>query len=296
MRGKMGIEIKNLGFSYGDLNIFKNVTLDIAESELTCILGPNGVGKSTFMYCMNKLLKPTEGTVLIDGKDVTQMSFKELSKIMSFIPHSEDATFAISVMDTVLMGRHPHAGAILTKHDLRIAAENIKLLGVADLSNRMFNETSAGQRQRIMIARGLTQEPKFLLLDEPTANLDVRYQMTVMRMLRDIAHVKKIAVIVICHDLNVTSAFADRILLMHKGGIYADGTPKEVLTRENVKKVYGVDCEISALQGRPHIALLDGPELDSHIAEIAEMLASDNDDTVVKDSDLEKIEENFLKE
>ena len=245
MRGKMGIEIKDLGFSYGDLNIFKNVTLDIEESKLTCILGPNGVGKSTFMYCMNKLLKPTEGQVLIDGRDVTQISFKELSKIMSFIPHSEDATFAISVMDTVLMGRHPHAGAILTKRDLRIAAENIKLLGVANLANRMFNETSAGQRQRIMIARGLTQEPKFLLLDEPTANLDVRYQMMVMRMLRDIAHVKKIAVIVICHDLNVTSAFADRILLMHKGGIYADGTSEEVLTRENVKTVYGVGYKTS---------------------------------------------------
>ena len=292
----MGIEINNLGFSYGDLNIFRNVTLDIKESELTCILGPNGIGKSTFMYCMNKLLKPTEGTVLIDGKDVTQMSFKELSKIMSFIPHSEDATFAISVMDTVLMGRHPHAGAVLTKHDLKIAAENIKLLGVADLANRMFNETSAGQRQRIMIARGLTQEPKFLLLDEPTANLDVRYQMTVMRMLRDIAHVKKIAVIVICHDLNVTSAFADRILLMSKGGIYADGTAEEVLTRENVKTVYGVDCEISTLQGRPHIALLDGPELDSHIAEIAEMLLADKDNAIVNDNDVEKIEENLLKE
>ena len=292
----MPIEINNLGFSYGDLNIFKNVTLEIADAELTCILGPNGVGKSTFMYCMNKLLKPTEGYVKVGDKDVTETSFKELSKIMSFIPHSEETTFGMSVMDTVLMGRHPHAGAILTKHDLKIAAENIKLLGVSELSNRMFNETSAGQRQRIMIARGLTQEPKYLLLDEPTANLDVRYQMTVMKMLRDIAHVKKIAVIVICHDLNVTSAFADRILLMHKGGIYADGTAEEVLTRENVKTVYGVDCEVGTLQGRPHIALLDGPELDSHIAEIAELLAADNDTTVVKDSELEKEEEKIMEE
>ena len=292
----MGIEIKNLGFSYGSTNIFKDITLDIEESKLTCILGPNGVGKSTFMYCMNKLLKPTEGQVLIDGRDVTEISFKELSKIMSFIPHSEDATFAISVMDTVLMGRHPHAGAILTKHDLKIAAENIKLLGVAELSNRMFNETSAGQRQRIMIARGLTQEPKFLLLDEPTANLDVKFQMLVMRMLRDIARVKNIAVIVICHDLNVTSMYADRILLMHKGGIFADGTAEEVLTRENVKTVYGVDCEISTLQGRPHIALLDGDELDSHIEEVYNAMMEDNDNTIVKDSDLEKEEMKAIEE
>ena len=290
----MGIEVRNLGVSYGNHCVFKNINLDINEANLTCILGPNGVGKSTFIYCLNKLLKPTEGTVMINGKDVTQTSFKELSKIMSFVPHSEEATFSMSVMDTVLMGRHPHAGAILTKHDLKIAAENIKLLGIADLSNRMLDELSAGQRQRAMIARGLSQEPKILLLDEPTANLDVKYQMLVMKMLRDIARIKNITVIVICHDLNVTSMYADRIILMHNGGVYADGTSEEVLTAENVKKVYGVDCEVSTLQGRPHVALRDGKEVDSHIIDLSEIVGDDG--CAVNDKDIEEIENELSNE
>ncbi|MCQ2085564.1 MAG: ABC transporter ATP-binding protein [archaeon] len=274
----MKIEVRDLEFSYGDINIFKDINLDINQSELTCILGPNGVGKSTFMFCINKLLKPTGGKVLLDGKDVAETSFKELSKIMSFVPHSEDATFSLSVMDTVLMGRQPHAGAVLTKKDLKIAAENIKLLGITELSNRGFNELSAGQHQRAMIARGRTQETQILLLDEPTANLDVRYQMLVMRMLRDIARVKKISVIVICHDLNVTSLYADRIILLSKGGVYADGTSEEVLTADNIREVYGVESEIIEKQGRPHIILKDSDSLDSHIEEIAnDMLGNEYD-------------------
>ena len=290
----MGIEVRNLGVSYGDHCVFKDISLDINEANLTCILGPNGVGKSTFMYCLNKLLKPTEGTVTIDGKDVANTSFKELSKIMSFVPHSEDTTFSMSVMDSVLMGRHPHAGAVLTKHDLRIAAENIRLLGISDLSNRALDELSAGQRQRAMIARGLTQEPKILLLDEPTANLDVKFQMLVMKMLRDIARIKNITVIVICHDLNVTSMYADRIILMYNSGVYADGTSEEVLTAENVRHVYGVDCEVSTLQGRPHIALRDGREVDSHILDISEEAVED--DLLISEKDIEEAETELLNE
>ncbi len=265
----MEIKFNDMSFAYGDVKVLNDISLSIGTSELTCILGPNGVGKSTLMYCMNKLLEPTSGSVTIDGRDIKEIPLRDMAKIMSFVPHAEEAVFSMSVMDTVLMGRHPHSGLNMTSKDMRIAAENIKLLGIESLSMREFDELSAGQHQRVMIARGLTQEPQFLLLDEPTANLDVKYQMLVMKLLKDIARIKKIAVVVICHDLNVTSMYADRIVLLGPGGrIYADGKSDEVLTEEMIKTVYGIDAKVTTLQDHPHIALLDGPDLDSHIDEI----------------------------
>ncbi len=261
----MEIRLENLSFSYGSTPIFNDINLVIDKPELVCILGPNGAGKSTLMHCMNKLQTPTAGAVYLDGKDLKTYSLKELAKLVSFVPHSEDTTFSMSVLDTVMMGRMPHAGTMMSQEDVLIAAENIKLLGMQDFAMQGFDELSAGQHQKVMIARSLTQEPQVMLLDEPTANLDVKYQMLVMRLLRDVAKLKGITVITICHDLNVTSMYADRVVMLYDHHIYADGTPAEVLTEENIKILYGIDCQIIDVQGRPHIALLDGDELDSHL-------------------------------
>lgn len=261
------IKLENLGFAYDQKMIFRNVNVTIDKPELVCILGPNGTGKSTLMHCLNKLSVPTEGRVLLDGHDLQEFSLKDLSKIISFVPHQEDTTFSMTVLDTVLMGRIPHSGNLMTSDDVRIAAENIKLLGMQSFAMHNFDELSAGQHQKVMIARSLAQEPRIMLLDEPTANLDVKYQMLVMRMLRDVAKLKGITVITICHDLNVTATYADRILMLYDGSIYADGKVDEVLTHDNIVRLYGIDCEVMQLQGRPHIALLDGDELDSHLDE-----------------------------
>jgi iron complex transport system ATP-binding protein len=261
----MEIKLDNLSFSYGSTPIFKDINLVIDKPELVCILGPNGAGKSTLMHCMNKLQTPTSGTVYLDGKDLASYSLKELAKLVSFVPHSEDTTFSMTVLDTVLMGRMPHTGTIMSQEDVLIAAENIKLLGMQDFAMHGFDELSAGQHQKVMIARSLTQEPKVMLLDEPTANLDVKFQMLVMRLLRDVARLKGITVVTICHDLNVTSMYADRVVMLYDHRIYADGTPREVLTVDNIRTLYGIECQIIDIQGRPHIALLDGDELDSHL-------------------------------
>ena len=262
----MPIDIENLVFGYNEKIILNDISLQIQDCKLTCVLGPNGVGKSTLMYCINKLQKLNSGKISFDGTDLAEVKMKDMAKLFSFVPHSEDDVFSMSVFDTVLMGRHPHSGFSMTQKDLDIAAENIRLLGVEELSMRRFDELSAGQHQRVMIARGLTQEPKVLMLDEPTANLDVKYQMLVMKMLRDITRLKNITVLVICHDLNVTSLFADDIILLSGGKVYAQGTSEEVLTAENVEHVYGVKCEVTTVQGRPHIVLLDGDYLQTNIA------------------------------
>jgi len=263
----MEIKVEDLHLSYGDKEVLKGIDFTLDKPELTCILGPNGVGKSTLVFCINKLLKPTGGRVTIDGVDVKDINVKDMAKFLSFVPHNEDTTFSMSVMDTVLMGRHPHLGERSHDEDLRIAAENIKLLGIEDLAMQGYDQLSAGQHQKVMIARGLTQEPQILILDEPTANLDVRYQMIVMRLLRDLAYYKKIIILVICHDLNVTARYADRIIMLHEGKLFADGTAEETLTAKNIQTLYNVECEVTTHMGRPHVALIDSDDLDLHIEE-----------------------------
>jgi iron complex transport system ATP-binding protein len=247
------IRASNLGVCYGDIRIWKDINLEITEPGLVGILGPNGVGKSTFMYTLNKILEPTEGDVTIGGKNVKELDYKDLAKIMAYVPQQSNETFAMSVLDTVLMGRYPISGFTTAEEDVKVATRCLKMMGITDLAMRNFNELSAGQHQKVMIARGLAQEPQILMLDEPTANLDIYHQIYVMKLLRDIAKEKNIIVLVICHDLNVASRFADRLILLSRGKIVADGSSKDVITAENIKQVYNMDSEVLMVDDRPYV-------------------------------------------
>lgn len=247
------IEAKDLGVCYGDIRIWKDINLEMMEPGLIGILGPNGVGKSTFMYTLNKILEPTEGHVYLDGQDIKEMDYKDVAKIIAYVPQRSNETFSMSVLDTVLMGRYPISGFTTTEEDVKVAIRCLKIMGITDLAMRNFNELSAGQHQNVMIARGLAQEPKILMLDEPTSNLDVYHQLYVMKLLRDVAKENGIIVLVICHDLNIASRFSDRIILLSKGKIAADGTASEVMTSQNIKDVYGIDADVMEVDGRPYI-------------------------------------------
>ena len=250
------IDIEDLGVSYGDTCIWKNINLTLSEPGLVSILGPNGVGKTTLVKCINKLLKPKSGRVLVDGTDVQTLSLPELARIMAFVPNSSTSVFSMSVAEAILIGRHPRAGWTTSEKDIEVVDETIRLLGLEEYSDRDIRELSAGQLQRVLIARGLVQEPEILILDEPTSNLDVRYQMDVMRFLKDYAREKGILVLMVCHDLNITAAYADRVVLMHNGGIFADGKASDVLTEENIETVYRVKARVMEIEGTYHIALL----------------------------------------
>ncbi len=253
----MRLVIDGIEFGYSSVPVLKDITLDANGPQLLSIIGPNGVGKSTLIHCINRILSPNKGTVMIDGDNVNDVSLKDLAKKVGYVPYSANDTFPLSVVDTVLMGRHPHATYKSLDKDLDIVYDTLKLLNIEDLALRNFNELSAGQHQKVMLARGLVQEPEILLLDEPTSNLDIKHQMEVTRILRDLSQEKNILIIMISHDLNIAAKYSDTMIMLHGGYIYAIGTPSEVITKDNIKAVYDVDSEIIESHGRPHLIMLD---------------------------------------
>ncbi len=253
----MQLCIDNVEFGYSSAPVLKDVSVRLEGPKFVSILGPNGVGKSTLIHCINKILEPRGGAVMIDGRDVKDFTVKEMAKEVGYVPYSANDSFPLTVVDTVLMGRHPHAKWGSLDRDLTIVYDTLKMLGISHLAMRPFSELSAGQHQKVMLARGLVQESKILLLDEPTSNLDIRHQLDVTRMLKELTMRKGILTIMISHDISITAKFADEIILMHDGGIFAVGAPEEVITEENLSTVYGVKARIIDDDGRPHVILKD---------------------------------------
>jgi len=258
----MQLKINGVSFSYSSVPVLKDITYEAEGARFISILGPNGVGKSTLIHCINKILSPTGGSVFIDGEDVKEITIKELAKKIGYVPYSSNDTFPLTVVDTVLMGRHPHSKWKSLDNDLDIVYDTLKMLGISHLAMRPFNELSAGQHQKVMLARGLVQEPQILLLDEPTSNLDIRHQLDVTKMLKRLSEEKQILIIMISHDINIAAKYADEVIMMHDGTIYAVGTPNDVITAENLRTVYGVESLVVEDEGRPHVILRDAIPMD----------------------------------
>ena len=252
------LTLEGVDFAYGKGKLtLKDITLDIRNPQLISIIGPNGVGKSTLIHCINKILSPTHGIVMVDETDVSEIKIKDLAKKIGYVPYSASDTFPLTVVDTILMGRNPHSKWRGDLHeDMNIVKEVLDLMDIRSLAMRPFNELSAGQHQRVMLARGLAQEPEILLLDEPTANLDIKHQMDVIRTLKKLSVRKKIVVIMISHDLNLAAKYSDNIIMMSEGTIYAVGRPSDVINGESIKAVYDVDAEVIVREGRPFTILL----------------------------------------
>lgn len=252
------VSINGLSFGYtDDTLILDGISLSIANPQLVSIIGPNGVGKSTLIHCINRILSPTKGTVLIDGLDVKDYKARDLAKKAGYVPYAASDSFPMTVVDTVLMGRNPHHKWKSLHDDMVVVEESMRMMDISDLAMRNFNELSAGQHQRVMLARGIAQEPQILLLDEPTANLDIRHQMDVIRLLKKLSQEKKIIVIMISHDLNLASKYSDNIIMLYDKGVYAVGTPEQVITADNIRHVYGVDSKIEIHEGRPFMVFED---------------------------------------
>lgn len=253
------MDLKFEGVDYGynsDTPVLHNIDYELNGGGMICVIGPNGVGKSTMIKCINKLLKPTDGVVRVEGTDVSEYKLKDIAKFMGYVPASTNDTFSMTVLDTILMGRHPHQKVRATREDLHIAYDIMRKMNILHLAMRNFDELSAGQHQKVAIARGLAQEPRILILDEPTSNLDIRHQMQTIEILRELAVDKGIMVLMISHDLNLASMYADKIIVMSTPGvIHRIGTPEDVINADMIRYVYGVESEIVMHKGRPHVIL-----------------------------------------
>jgi iron complex transport system ATP-binding protein len=245
----MIINLEQLFFAYSDTDVLRGIDLRIGEAEIVSIIGPNGSGKSTLIKCIECLNLPRSGRVLLDGIDARKISGNDIAKLLGYVPQSSSHTYSTTVFDTVLMGRRPYSAWLSSQDDIEKVALIIEHMDLSDIALKDYNCLSGGQQQRVLIARALAQEPKALLLDEPTSALDIAHQLQLMDTIQDLAEERGITVVMVLHDLNLASKYADRIVLLDQGKIRAEGSAKEVLTRDNMANVYGIEALVTDTYG-----------------------------------------------
>ena len=231
---------------YGSKIILEKVELNAEPGEMVGILGPNGAGKTTLLRTISKALKPSMGTVLLDDRDIYSMSQIEIAREMAVVPQASTSTPNFTALEIVLMGRNPFLKRLEHEgdSDLAIAKESMELTGTWHLADRLVSELSGGERQKVTIARALTQQPKVLLLDEPTLHLDIASQIEIMELVKRLCADKKLTVLSVFHDFNLAARYCDKIILIAKRKILAAGRPQDVLTTNNISSVYGVEVSI----------------------------------------------------
>ena len=241
----MEITFENLCFSYNrKKQILKNINMTLPSGQFIAVLGPNGCGKTTTVKQINQILKAQSGRVLVDGKAVQDMSPLELAKTIAYVPQMTSGVMNGSVMDTVMLGRRPYIQWKPSDTDLEIVAKALMRLRLEGLSQRLYNQLSGGQKQTVLIARALAQTPQVYLFDEPVSFLDIRNQLEIMAIGRELVDQDGKTVIMVLHDLNMALRFADHVVIMKEGEVFARGAPQDVITAENILAVYGTHAEI----------------------------------------------------
>ncbi|HJJ47372.1 MAG TPA: ABC transporter ATP-binding protein [Methanocorpusculum sp.] len=249
------LEARDISVAYGDRVIIEKLSLGVKQGGFVGILGPNGCGKTTLLRTMSRILKPAEGEILVKGKRAESYDSRAYAKILGCVSQETGVAFAFTVRDVVMMGRHPYVGRMssLSKEDIAAVDRAMEICSVSHLKDRFITEISGGERQRVLIARTLAQNPEILLLDEPTSHLDINHQIDILSMIRSLT--PEITVIGVLHDLNIASYFCDTIVLMNHGKIVAAGTPQEVLTRELIREVFSIKMMVSShpVTGKPYL-------------------------------------------
>lgn len=253
------LSIENISAGYGRRLVLENVTVKAAEGEFIGLIGPNGCGKTTLLRVISGVLAFETGCVLIDGRESKTISRRSLAKTMASLSQDISLDLSFTVRQITLMGRSPHLSRFgrETSKDLRIAEEAMALADVRHLADRLITEISGGERQRALIAMCLAQQPKILLLDEPTSHLDIAHQLSALDLIRKLNRKTAMTVMAVFHDLNLAAEYCDKLLVLDRGRIEAFGTPENVLTTDMILKVYGakVRIEQNPVSDKPHIVL-----------------------------------------
>ncbi len=237
------LEVKDISVSYGERAVLRDVSFELAEGQIVVLLGANGAGKTTLIKALNGTLPTSAGDVRLDEHSLASISRREIAKNIAVVAQENETRFPVTVLEFVLSGRFVHGGAFgwESATDIEFAEKALDDCDLAGYASRLMNEISGGERQRVVLARALATGAKILLLDEPTANLDLAHQAMMFRLVRERSHSCGASAVVITHDLNLAAEFADEILLLKDGRIAAKGAPSDVLTVENINDVFGVE-------------------------------------------------------
>ena len=238
----MNICATDIKMEIGNNEILKGVSIDSKNREFIGIIGPNGSGKSTLLKCIYRILKPNNGCIMLGEEDISKMSVKESAKKLAVVAQHNYYNFDFSVGEVVLMGRSPHKKSLEpdNSEDYDIVNESLEKVGMLGFKNRSFSTLSGGEQQRVILARALAQQTPCLILDEPTNHLDIKYQLSLLNIVKSL----NLTIISAIHDLNIASMYCDRLFVMKNGRIVGMGTPQEVLTKEFIKEIYDIDVEI----------------------------------------------------
>lgn len=251
------LQADKIGFSYNGAWVLRDVTFSIEPGEFVGLIGPNGSGKTTLLRLIDDVLQPLEGAVRVQGTRVRQMKREALARIVAVVPQESPMIFPFMVQEVVLMGRAPHLGKwrFEGEKDFAIVHEAMEMTDTLALAGRSMNRLSGGERQRVLIARALAQEPQLMLLDEPTAFLDIRHQVEFFNLVKSLNTRQGLTVIAVTHDINLASLYCDRIILLKEGHVRIIGRPGEVITEEHIQAVYDTPVTVDhhPVNGLPRV-------------------------------------------
>ena len=256
----ISLQIRQVCFSYLNGLVLHNINLSIEAGEMVGLLGPNGSGKTTLIKIASGVLKPNQGEIRLDGSSLSQLSRKSVARSVAVVPQQFNIPFAFTAIEVVMLGRIPFIKAFTeeSRVDRQFVDEALELVGISELKERRFDELSGGERQKVILAMALAQQPRLLLLDEPIVHLDITHQVEILERVRKLNVEQGVTIIAAMHDLNLASLYFDRLILLNEGRISADGTPAQVLTEDRIGEVFSapVRVEQHPVTGVPHIIVM----------------------------------------
>jgi len=254
----MILGVGGITFRYNSHPVLEDITFQVHTHQITAILGPNGAGKTTLLRCINRILKPEAGTVQIEEQDLAHCSSRDIARRVAYVAQRSEPR-RISAFDAVLLGRKPHIGWNVSRHDIEMTQATLRRLDLEHLALRYTDRMSGGEYQKVCIARAVVQEPTVMLLDEPTASLDLKNQLAILRLLRTIVRGHRMCAVITMHDLNTAFRYADKFLFLKNGRIYA-AVDRSEITGGIIEEVYGVPVAVQWHQDHPVVLPLDGDQ------------------------------------